>query len=319
MPKNKEPYQCPRCGYETRSKPDMRKHLYKLKSTCPGQKNKIELTDLIREEILRDRVYEIHKEKENPKCTLNLNNYVFEMDTKDKIDSIMLWNDRKQLNFGDQLEQDLGPKIKKLEDRSYKYGFQLKKGNLLELVDQSIQINSQEEIHKLNLLYISELNKIAIYHDDEWTHYLFDSGLNQIINIIRNYFLESYEKYMLYKIFVDKQASPYEANIYKNLLIEYFYFLIAFDTFPSSKDCINGDFLQGFSHDNKFFISDYCMELYNKQKETMKTSDNLKLRKDIGNIVKTNNGANLKILNKHIINLAVNDEEFKEHLLSYTK
>jgi len=318
MPKTKDPYLCPRCGYETKRKPAMRRHLYDLKNPCPGQKNKIILTEEIKQEILRDRVYEIKTVEDKTKCTLNLTNCVIEMDPKDKIDSIHLWNDQKPLNFGDKIEQNHGKIIKKLEDRSLKYGFGLQKNNFLEIVDQSVHINSASDLHKVNLLYIKELNKIAIYHDDEWIYYLFESGLNRIIDIIRNYYLTSYEKYMLYKIFVDKSASAFEANIYKNLLNEYFSFLVAFEVYPSSKDEKNEDFLSGFSHDNPYFISDFCMTRYNEQKNIMKRADISRIRRSIGDIVKTNSGANMKLLNKHIIDLAVNDEDFKFHLLSYT-
>lgn len=41
----KLPYTCPRGGYKTSSKPDMRKHLYNLIKLCPGQVNDIEFTD----------------------------------------------------------------------------------------------------------------------------------------------------------------------------------------------------------------------------------------------------------------------------------
>lgn len=318
MPYKKEPYLCPRCGYETIRKDLMRKHLYNLKKPCPGQKNKIELTEPIKQEILRDRVYEIPSERDRNRCTVNLTNYVFEMDPKDKVDCIQMWDDVKPINFGDQIEKAYGGKIEKLDNRNWKYGFKLQKNNFLEIVDQSVHINSVKDLHKISLLYIKELNKIAIYHDDEWTHHLFDSGLNQIINIIRNYYLTSYEKYMLYKIFIDKTATAFETNIYKNLLNEYLSFLVAFEVYPSSKDEKNEDFLTGFKNDkNPFYISDFCMQRYNEQKEIMKLSDISRIRKSVADIIKNNNGANMKLLNKYIIDLAVNDGHFKTHLLCY--
>jgi hypothetical protein len=50
-------YACTRCGYKTKIKARMRRHLYYLKSICPGSKNNIELTDVIKEIILENRVY----------------------------------------------------------------------------------------------------------------------------------------------------------------------------------------------------------------------------------------------------------------------
>ena len=53
----KPPYTCCRCGYETRRKDHMEKHLYKLFTQCPGATQDIELTDEIKEAIVKNRVY----------------------------------------------------------------------------------------------------------------------------------------------------------------------------------------------------------------------------------------------------------------------
>lgn len=320
MPKTKDPYTCPRCGYETQLKADMRKHLYKLKTSCPGQRSKIVLTDEVRQEVLESRVYQIRSDDNSNSCTINnnFNSYVMDMDPQDKLEKLLVWNNNKPYNFGDKIEQEQSIKIRKLDDRSYEFGFRLEKNQFLDIIDKSIQIHGVSDLNRMNILYIKELNKIAIYHDDEWTNYLFDSGINKIIEIVRNYFLESYEKYILYKIFVDKSVTSQESNIYKNLLNEYFQFLAVFNIWPSCKDIENQYFLEDFSHEKEFFLSDFCIDRYNEQCELLKQCEINKTRKIIGDILKNNNGANLKLLNKYIINLAVNDEKFKNHLLNFT-
>lgn len=56
--KAKKPmYECIRCGYEAKQKSHMRKHLYDLKKVCPAIKNKIELTDSIKNDIIDNRKY----------------------------------------------------------------------------------------------------------------------------------------------------------------------------------------------------------------------------------------------------------------------
>jgi hypothetical protein len=47
-------YQCPRCGYETRCKKNMRKHLYGLKKSCCSL-----LSIHIKQYVLRNRIYHI--------------------------------------------------------------------------------------------------------------------------------------------------------------------------------------------------------------------------------------------------------------------
>lgn len=320
MPKARDPYSCPRCGYSTALKADMRKHLYGLKQSCPGQRNKIVLTDDIKNEILESRIYQVRSDDSETSRTVvnvNLNDAVIEMDFREKLQKVLLWNNDRLENFGDKIEQEHRAKIGKLDDRSYEYGYRIEKTQFLDLIDKSIQIEGTN-FNRMNVLYIKELNKIAIYHDDEWMLFLFDSGLNKIIEVIRNYFLESYEKYILYKIFVDKNVTAQEGNIYKNLLNEYYHFLSMFQVWPSCKDLENHYFLEEFSHEKPFFLSDFCIDRYNEQKELVKQSEANKTRKIIGDILKNNNGANLKLLNKHIIDLAVNDEKFKNHLLNIT-
>lgn len=63
----KEDYECVRCGYKTKYKSSMKTHLYNNKKPCPGINMPIAMTDGIREEILRNRRYEIKAyDNDNP-------------------------------------------------------------------------------------------------------------------------------------------------------------------------------------------------------------------------------------------------------------
>jgi hypothetical protein len=53
----RDDYTCPRCGYQTRKRFCMNRHLYELSKVCPGQRNNIELTDEVKQHILNNRVY----------------------------------------------------------------------------------------------------------------------------------------------------------------------------------------------------------------------------------------------------------------------
>lgn len=52
-------YTCPRCNYQTKLKGDIRRHLYGVKKECPELNNPIELTDEIKQFIIKNRVYKI--------------------------------------------------------------------------------------------------------------------------------------------------------------------------------------------------------------------------------------------------------------------
>jgi hypothetical protein len=55
------PYTCIRCDYTTNEKRNMKRHLYDRKIKCQSRKNKIELSDEIKEEIMENRIYHIPK------------------------------------------------------------------------------------------------------------------------------------------------------------------------------------------------------------------------------------------------------------------
>jgi len=50
-------YTCPRCGYKTKNKTKMYRHLYEKQKVCAGCVSNIELTEDVKECILENRVY----------------------------------------------------------------------------------------------------------------------------------------------------------------------------------------------------------------------------------------------------------------------
>ena len=86
MPK-KSKYQCIRCGYETEYKTNIHKHFFLKNEPCPQTKNQIDLTDEIKEYILKNRIYkitlpsktEIALADEIKKLKLNISHFSFRL------------------------------------------------------------------------------------------------------------------------------------------------------------------------------------------------------------------------------------------------
>ena len=86
-------YECPRCGYNTYKKDNMRSHLYKRKSVCNGIINRLVLTDEIKTAILENRIYEPKQQMVVPYTQTVINNidnnniinFIADMDTIKKI------------------------------------------------------------------------------------------------------------------------------------------------------------------------------------------------------------------------------------------
>lgn len=93
-------YTCPRCGYQSMSTTCIKNHLYKRLTPCKPTLKNIELTDNIRTQILKERIYDsttnIQQTSHHPTSTttiininnnINVNNFglTLDMDIIDKI------------------------------------------------------------------------------------------------------------------------------------------------------------------------------------------------------------------------------------------
>lgn len=62
--KARDPYECPSCGYQTTYKTHMWKHFYNTTKPCPKTSNNIELTDEIKDQVLKYRKYYVPQQTE---------------------------------------------------------------------------------------------------------------------------------------------------------------------------------------------------------------------------------------------------------------
>jgi hypothetical protein len=292
----------------------MRKHLYGTKKICPATQNKIELSDEIKQDILENRVHLV-KKVEPQTINNNILNIINGIDAVEKINHFIQYSGQKILGYGDHIEQLNQKRIEKMENDTYKYGFKLEESDFLEMIDKSIQVDPARN-QQMNLLFVEELNKITMYHDDEWESYLMDAGIKRIITILRDYYLETYEKYVINKIYGINSLDAYNRNNYKVQLNQLYRFYAYFDVEPYAKNKENGELISDFSHSDDNFLRDYCMDQYNQLiKEIGKVEKN-NAKKQIIGIIKKNTQVNIKNLNKSILKLANVNEEFKTHILS---
>lgn len=52
-------YECPRCGYTTHHKGNMRHHLFNKNKACPATKHVIDLTESIKDYVLNNKIYPV--------------------------------------------------------------------------------------------------------------------------------------------------------------------------------------------------------------------------------------------------------------------
>lgn len=329
---HKDDYKCPRCGYCTRQKSHMKKHLYNLLKPCPSLLEDIELTDEIREYILKNRVY---KTKDTKAVVQTINNYnqfiqisniINSMDTIDKINFVCDYKGENLLDFEDKLEERFTKVSEKLEQNQL-YEHYLKNPDLLEVIDD---ITTSDNPNNVNIVYDSISNKIKIYQYGEWKSYIIDRAIIEIIDKIRVYYLDYYECYLIRKYQNARMNNEHkQLMIIKEYIIEYYKFLLVFDVLPYIHDKNNFEILYPTSDTQNIkkasndieccSIQDEFMKLFKCIKDEVTVTTKAKLKKDIENLIKNNVRSNLSKLNRNMIEFIKMDEEFKKELLNNLK
>jgi hypothetical protein len=143
---------------------------------------------------------------------------------------------------------------------------------------------------------------------------LIDRGIKEILDILKEYFLDHYELFLFRRIYVIEKSER-EKQRYKSHLEDYYKFIGTFDLRPIIEEKDDSEIL-GEDHGEKknFRLEEKWVKTYNNLIDNMKRYEINKIKKDIDIIVKNNSNKNLNELNKKIIELLTTDEEFKETL-----
>jgi len=327
------PYTCICCGYDTRHKPAMRRHLYNRRS-CPKVLNDIQMTDEIREYILENRVYHIPKLQDQHKTinqTINnihtVNNFVQSLDVLEKLASYTKYKSLPVINAPDSIRDKLQHSIKSLEYQpstpEHVDPPNLSKENLMNIVrDVSTSV---KDLQDFNIIYDTKYDEILIFEDDAWQHYTVQTGLDLLFHHIQDCFLNAYEIYLVRRMYAASTKYQERARC-KELLTEYYKFLAAFNinAYVQGKN----DFQIKYPATDpkhhtyvspndplRYEIDEAMMKIYRSCKDSMKDVEKLTFKRNILGILKVNTLKNIKELDKRVSSLFNMDEEFKKLVL----
>jgi hypothetical protein len=309
MPRqNREEYTCPCCGYHTSHKTNMHFHLYKLRKPCPKSQNVIELTEEIKQHVLSNRVYHIPKQTttqvliQNINNNQQINNFINKMDTFEKIETLTNRADVPLITFNEQIEKDFEKNISMCDtvetdlDR-----LTLRKTDIINIIDK---LTKSETIDTLNVVYDKTPNKLSIFDEGSWETYAFEHGVVQLLDKIKTNYLDNYEEFLLDKLSMDYH--PRERQKAKELLEEYYNFIVSFDLRPLIVE----------SHRDKIIeYNEQYYNLYNKVKNNIKLSHAKELKRSVYQMVRNNCSASMLELNKKMMDIICTDEDFKKTVL----
>jgi hypothetical protein len=324
MPRNKDNYECPCCGYDTPKKHNMMNHLYHLKKACPKSKNNIELTDEIKEHILKNRVYKLEPEKTVTQVfNTYQNNYnmIASMDTLGKLTKYMNYCDMKIRGFEETIEDKFSKKAQYLESNKYKGTFALDQSNFLEIIDEISKLGNNT-LENFNVYYDQKLKKLHIHDNGEWTETFIEIGIQKIIlTVLKDYYLDAYECY-LHRLLHGTCESKIPPQDIEKYLIEYYKFIGSMDLDPYIKGMSNNKILynrddERFDEDHEsheydaFSICDRYYKIFVSTRDNTTRSEINKIKRQVVDVIKGNSTNNMKELNKKITELFVVDEAFK--------
>jgi hypothetical protein len=319
MRTKQEPYLCPCCGYKTSKKGNMRAHLYKSKTPCPKLRNDIELTNEIKEYVLQNRIYKIANVPMQQVINQTINNYnviqnfISGMDVMDKLNKYMEYNKKEIIDFEDKVEESYMLTSKRLDEDKFKYGFELRTRDILEIIDKisSIPDNKPEYF---NIIYDAQINKLKLYEEGAWKSMLIAQGIRQILIITQECLLNSYESFLMRKI-KNNRSLLVECQKSKELLIEYYKFIGAFEIYPFCKEQ-NDSEIDTNCKDCMYEYQEEFFPYYQKALDKLTKSEINTIKKDLLEIVKRNTHQNIHELNKRVLALIHIDEEFKVDMLT---
>jgi hypothetical protein len=296
---------------------------FNRKKPCPTIKNDIELTNEIKDKILTGRVYHIPKpEKEvNPTTIINnkiqynntMYNYVNKMDTIDKLTKLMEYKDKEIIYLEDDMEKNFKVRVDNMTNNSFKYGYNIDESRLFDIIDEISKIR-RGDLQHMNIIYNEKLKELNLYKSGCWESLILERGLKEVVEILKEVFLDHYEKYLFKQIYVSEK-NYLNKQKYKEDVERHYKFLCCFDLYPYIKDKDDMEILGENDGDfGKYDIEEKWIQIYTNIANNIKRYDVNKMKKNISDILKNNTQHNLKDLNKNMIELLNIDVEFKNSL-----
>lgn len=307
----KDPYECPRCGYETPLKQNMYKHLYEKKKPCQGIRADVLLTEDVKYEVMQNRTYKVkpicqivNETSSSPTIHQNITHYnqintvIGKIDLIDRLTKYMQHHGHELLNFDEHITQTYHSTIQKLDNDEYR-DFCLSQKCFLEIIDTLTVCNT---IERITVLYDEQLGRIRFTDCGTWKSKMLDHGIDEIMSKIQGGYLDYYEEYLLRKV---QDADPYTQQVIKERLIDYYKLLVCFDMLPCVKEM----------HHQENPRMETMYNVYRHVKNELRKTEATSLRNQVSKIIRRNSIGSVIELNKRIMELIQVDEGFKDHVL----
>lgn len=316
-------WECPRCGYTTNIKANIKAH-FARKKPCPAPNPKaIVLTDDIKRFVLDNRAYRPEPEAStSDKNTSNnastsktgITNYIQVNNQVNNILNTMDYQSKAQkyIKYMNKNKKETDPP---LQIQSYKdhveevlFDAGLDTENLKRLMNAPYipdltehtnedHIDTIDKVTRksvptklIGVMYDAKSKRMYLYDEDEWEDLQEKPGIKKLVSHIRQLYWNTYEEYLIKKM--RSHNNMQQRQRAKELLEDYYVFLNTFALKPEHLD-------------------EATYKIWSEKTKENKSTTNA-IYKDVMNIIKNNSTSNIKLLNKDITKLLKLDKEFEE-------
>jgi len=333
------PYTCPRCGYKTGHKGHMQRHLYEKKDQCGTIIDNIDLTDDIKQHIVKYRLYKPKKDSiintviNQYTQFNNVQNIINNIDPTEKLDDFMSYKGQQLIGFSDSVEMRYKEHAKKfardMEDMEL-----LKEDNMLNVVEMlggCTMSNNDDTMTTHNILYDKKVHELRFFDYGSWNNMAFDQGVQYFVKKVKANLFDKCEIFILQSIAKSKSAR--QKVFLRENLESYYKFIACFRIEPYCKDvsdnaimnedtgivCFFNDETDTLNNDNSIRITRNIEEefypMYIKIKESIKPIEVKRVIKRVNETIKRSSSKTVDKLDRLMALAFKMDNEFRKIII----
>lgn len=305
----------------------MRHHLFNRVTACPGILSDIELTEDIKKNILKNRLY--HPPPVVPVPTITqtinnihtMNNFVASLDPFVKIRHVTEHDNVELVDFETSVENRYKRNVRKFLTDGFRGDVLFTKNHFMNMVSD---ITESTDTANMNIVYDSSTDRVhfAVGGDDSGFRRHPHPAITFLIKTLAIYHLSYYEIYLIRKLVSGDRTGELD-----ECLRLYYHFIGCFEIYPYVFG--KNDSMILFNKNDERYVEqversdieahrivDKYNSMYLRIKGELTDGDRRVAMKDVMDILKSNHKINITELNKRIMDILRVDNEFKARLMT---
>ncbi len=324
MPRtSKGPWCCPSCGYQVGRSSAMRKHLYDTKQQCPRVLRDIELTEEIKQYILRNRVWHPPPKQRRQPAQQNIyqtfnqiNNFVNTIDSFEKLQLIMQHNNKdiETVDFAQNVRREFQDQVLLIKGNAARARDE-ESGDMpcfrswRECIQQIDRACNGEDSRDMCVMIDGQ--RLNIVQEGQVSGFVLDVGMQIILEIVQDVYLNQYEIFLIRGI--ESTPNHLEKQIIREKLDVYFKFLSALERTPYVNKA-RYDTEIAPNERNPDSTADEKLQEYRTRFDKIQVADRERrdIRKQLAEVVKSSAKRNEDEINKAVLELLRIDDKFMD-------